>query len=51
LEIEKSESRLASVPLQPKELSYCCQVHIPNKMFQVYDVSMYPKSRSCMRAL
>jgi hypothetical protein len=35
LDFEKSESCLASVPLQPRELSYCCHVHIPNKMVQV----------------
>jgi hypothetical protein len=49
LEIEKNESRLASIPLQPKELSYCCQVHILYKMFQIYNVSMYPNLRSCMK--
>jgi hypothetical protein len=36
LEFEKNEACLASLPRQPKELSYYCQVHTSNKMFQVY---------------
>jgi hypothetical protein len=40
LEFKKGESRLSFVSLQPKELSYYCQVHIPNEMVQVYNVFM-----------
>jgi hypothetical protein len=43
LEFEKNESHFASVPLQPKELSYCCQMHISNKMFQGFHVSQLEK--------
>jgi hypothetical protein len=39
-----------SVSLQPKELSYYYQVHISSEMFQVYNISMYPNSRRCLKA-